>query len=46
MSETEHDRKQRVAATSASLYHSLLRGADPCTSANAPLFDQLTGAGV
>ena len=44
MSETEHDRKQRFAATSACLYHSLLAGADPsCTAANEPLFDQLTG---
>jgi len=43
MSETEHDRKQRFAATSACLYHSLLAGADPCNAANEPLFDQLAG---
>jgi hypothetical protein len=29
MSETEYDRKQQFAATSAFLYHSLLAGADP-----------------
>jgi hypothetical protein len=36
MSETENDRKQLFAATSARLYHSLLAGADPCTAAMNP----------
>jgi hypothetical protein len=41
MSETEHDRKQRVAATSAYIYHSLLAGARRCTRQMNPCLIRL-----